>query len=293
MRRRAGLAVMLLAVLAVPARGQVTIEWKFKEGDKLYLQNVTMMKQTVEVLGQRTPMSMTNTTVSSFTVIKKNADGVVLRQEIEDQKIQAEGPTAAQQERMAQLMKGTKLTFTLDNKGRITKTEGYEDLVKRLSEGNDETAKVLRIMFSEDTLRQGVQEAFAFPPGKPVNKGDSWQNKMSISMGPLGQFGADQTYTYEGQAKGGASISMKGEFRFLPAKDDGGGVLPFRVTKANIATKRAKGSVLFDTDAGRMVSQDFDVHLTGPMTISVMGQEAELNMDMEMNVKLAWTDKKP
>lgn len=293
MRHCGGLGVVMLAVLAVPAWGQVTIEWKFKEGDKLYLRNVTATRQTVEVLGQRTPMSLTNTTVSSFTVVKKTADSVVLRQVIEDQQVKAEGQLAAQQERTAQLMKGATFTFTLDNRGRITKVEGYDDLIKRLSEGNDEVAKVLRVMLSEDTLRQGVQEAFAFPPGKPVNKGDRWQSKMAISMGPLGQFGADQHYTYEGQVKDAASISMKGDFRFLPGKEDANAALPFRITKANIATKRAKGAILFDTNAGRMVSQEMDVHLAGPMTIAVKGQEAEMTMDMEMTVKLTWSDKKP
>lgn len=293
MRRGGGLGVVLLAVLAAPAWGQVTIAWTFKEGDKLYLQNVTSTKQTVEVLGQSTPLSLTNTTVSSFTVMKKTADGVVLRQVIDYQTIKAEGQLAAQQERMALLMKGATFTFTLDNKGRITKVEGYDDLIKRLSEGNDEVAKVLRVMLSEDTLRQGVQEAFAFPPGKPVTKGDHWQSKMAISMGPLGQFAADQHYTYEGQIKDAASISTKGDFRFLPGKEDANATLPFRVTKADIVTKRAKGAILFDTNAGRMVSQEMDMHLAGPMTIAVKGQEAEMTMNMEMTVKLTWSDKKP
>ena len=46
-------AVVLLTAVAAPAFGQeVQLQWKFKEGDKFYVEDVTAMKQSVAVVGQ-------------------------------------------------------------------------------------------------------------------------------------------------------------------------------------------------------------------------------------------------
>lgn len=292
MRIRTGLVLACFTFVALPVHGQTTLEWKLKEGDKFFMKNVTITKQTVEVAGQKTPMGSTQTTISSMTVLKKTADTVVLRQQVEEQLMQAEGPAAAVQQRAAQLMKGAVMTFTLDTKGRVTKFEGYEELVQRLSEGNPDVAKGIRITLTEETLKQAIQEAFTMSPGKPVRKGDSWLSKMSMSMGPIGQFSVDQTYTYQGTDKGLEVISLKAAFKHMPPANADSG-LGFRVVKSNMAAKRAVGSLRFDAKRGRLVSHDFAAQLEGNMTLDVNGKEVSMKMDIDMNTKLSWSDTMP
>lgn len=293
MWQRGWCGVVVLAALAVPAQGQVHIEWKFKEGDQFYLKNVNTTKQSVEVLGQKTATNMVNTAISSFTVLKKSADSVVLQQKIEDAIIKADGPMAAQQERVAKLMKGTVFTLTLDNQGNITKFEGYDDLVKRLSEGNPDVEKALRVLLSEDTMKQGIREAFAFVPGKPVSKGDTWSQKMALSMGPMGNFGADMKYTYNGPTTGGEAVGYKGDFRFSPNPNDTSNVFPFKVTKGNMKTQRAEGAIVFDSTLGRIASSAMDMHIIGTMTLAINNMEVEMSMDLQMKMEQQWSSTMP
>ena len=43
---------LTLAGIALPAYGQVPLEWKFKQGDRFYVDTVTHLRQQMKVLGQ-------------------------------------------------------------------------------------------------------------------------------------------------------------------------------------------------------------------------------------------------
>src|SRR5690348_3933318 len=79
-------AGLLLAAVVLPARAQTALEWKFKDGDKFYVEAVTDTKQTVTIDNKATTSASTFTTVSSF-VVKKAADGYSVEQTIEGVKV--------------------------------------------------------------------------------------------------------------------------------------------------------------------------------------------------------------
>src|SRR5262249_45048470 len=151
-------------------------------------------------------------------------------------------------------------------------------------------AKLLRTILTEDTMKQGIQEAFAFMPGKPVNKGDSWKRKMSLSMGPMGTFVVDQDYTYQGKGKDGEESAVKVGYGYEPPKADAGG-LPFKITKGEFKTEEAKGILIFDPVAGRLVRHEFKAKLKGSMTIDVAGQTATMDLQQETDTKIRVLDK--
>src|SRR5262245_24142176 len=103
MVRRYGWVVLVLAAgLTGPVQGQTKLEWKFTQGDKFYLENVTTLKQNIEVMGMKLPaMDSVTTTVSSFKVLKSAPDEVVLEQKIESVKSKGGQPGQAEvQEKM-------------------------------------------------------------------------------------------------------------------------------------------------------------------------------------------------
>lgn len=286
---RYGLAIVfLVGGLALPAQGQTTLEWKFKEGDKFYLENVTALKQTVEVLGNKIPMDTVNTTVSSFKVLKTEKDGVTLEQKIEASKVT--GKTAGPQAALAEQMVGVVMTINLNNQGEVTKITGFDNLLKKLSQDNEEVGKLLKTILTEDTMKQGIQEAFAFMPGKPVNKGDSWKRKMALSMGPMGTFQVDQEYTYDGKVSDGEKIAVKGNYSYQPPKGDAPG-LPFKITKGEFKTDEAKGILIFDPEKGRLVRHEFKSKLKGTLTIATGDQNATMELQQETDTKIRVLDK--
>ncbi len=291
MGQRGWLGVAVLAFLAAPAPGQITIAWKLNQGDKFYVEGVTKQKQVLETMGQKIPQNMTTTNVMSFEIVKKDADHTVLKQTMEDVKIQADGQAAATQQDMAQKMKGAGFTVTLDKSGRIIKMEGVDAFIKRLTGDNEAVAKMVKTMVNEDTFKQMFQEIFAFVPDKPVAKGDTWKRDMAMSLGPMGKFKIGQTYTYEGPGQDGERIGTQSSFSFEPSREEGG--LPFKVTKGDFKVEDAKGVIVFDTKAGRVVRQEMMAHIKGSLTLSVMGQEVTMNMDIEQDTKMRVLDKKP
>jgi len=285
MRRHYGWVILLLTTgLVGAAQGPTKIEWKFTQGDKFYLENVTTIKQTITVMGQNIPMDSVNTTVSSFKVLKVAPDEVVLEQKIETVKVKA-GQGAAPQAQVAEKMAGSVFTVTLNGKGEVVKILGFDDLIKKLSENNEEVGKLLKSILTEDTMKQGLQEAFSFVPGKPVNPGDTWKRQMRLSMGPMGTFIVDLDYTFQGKGKEGEEIALKGVYSYEAPKAGAGG-LPFKVTKGEFKTDEAKGLLIFDAVAGRLVRNEFKAKLNGTMTIAVGDQNAQMDLKQETDTKI-------
>ncbi|OAI53058.1 hypothetical protein AYO44_16320 [Planctomycetaceae bacterium SCGC AG-212-F19] len=277
--------VLALAIgLVGPAQAQVKLEWKFTQGDKFYMENVTSLKQVMEIMGQKVPMDTVNTTVSSFKVLKAAPDEVVLEQKIESVKIKA-AQGAAPQAQVAEKMTGSVFKVTLNGKGEVTKLEGFDELIKKLSENNDEIGKLLKAILTEDTMKQGVQEAFSFVPGKPVNKGDSWKRQMRVAMGPMGTFIVDLEYTYQGKGKDGEEVAVKGSYSYEAPKAGAGG-LPFKVTKGEFKTDDAKGLLIFDTTQGRLVRHEFKSKLNGTMSIGIGDQNATMDLKQETDTRI-------
>ena len=78
MLRRAALGLTALALVHGAALGQTTLQWKFKEGDKFYVEEKMVSKNTTVVAGTTTVQEQTETRISSFLVKSRTKDGVIL-----------------------------------------------------------------------------------------------------------------------------------------------------------------------------------------------------------------------
>jgi hypothetical protein len=282
------LPVALLLSLAVPVEG-ATIRWKFKEGDVFYNQADVSIRQTITVMGRKVNQKSDQTTVTRFTVKKVNADkSVVLEQEIVDTTVQGDiVPGDA-----AKKLKGTKFTITLSARGKLEKFEGYDDFLDKLSGGNDEQRKVLAAMMPEDTFKTVISETFGFTPGKEVEKGDSWKLDYKVSMGPLGDLSGGSTYRYEGKEKKGEKIGFKATLKYAPPGNAGAG-LPFTIDKGTLKAEDFNGVIYFDAEKGRVAESSMSAKITGTLTISVMGNKADMDMEQNLQMRSRITDKAP
>jgi hypothetical protein len=148
-------------------------------------------------------------------------------------------------------------------------------------------------MMTEDTMKKSAEEAFNFLPEKPVSKGEKWQRKLEVPLGPLGSLASIHNYTYEGMENKLAKISVTATMTYNPPKADAGGQLPFQITKGNLKADDAKGTILFDPAAGRLASSSMTMRIKGSLTISAMGQELAMDMDQNQDVKIEVSDKPP
>jgi len=83
-------AGLLLLGLVLPAPARAALEWKFKEGDKFYVEAVTETKQTITIDEKKTTSASTFTTVNSFVVKKADAGSYTLEQTVEGVKVKSD-----------------------------------------------------------------------------------------------------------------------------------------------------------------------------------------------------------
>src|SRR5947209_8860176 len=113
---------------------------------------------------------------------------------------------------------------------KITKIDGRDEFLKKLIKENQQMAPLLQTILSDEALKQMFEPAFAVVPDKPVKKGDTWNRKATLNMGPIGTFDTEYKYTYEGAdenklQKIKVQTSLKGQ---PPGPNAAGGALPSR-----------------------------------------------------------------
>jgi hypothetical protein len=294
MARRAWLvALLVLGGLAVPAFGQVKLEWKFKEGDKFFVESTIAQKGTVTIQKDKSEQDVVSTTVSSFTVQKPAGGNFVLEQKIEDVTVKTgSGAVAGSLATLAQKLKGATFKITLSPDGQITQFEGYNDALKKVFGDNENALKFIRSTITEESLREAAGEVFVPLPKSAVSRGQTWSRTKKLLLGPLGSFEARNTYRYGGKDKEGDLITVTSELTYTPpAKAEAG--LPFKITGGRIQSDRATGTIIFDAAAGRLVRSERNVHFKGPLTLEMGQAKNTMQTDLSQKVTVRLSDKRP
>jgi len=290
---RISLTITLLIGAAGPASAQTILEWKFKAGDKFFLEESVVQKQTFEFMGKDVKQETSNRTLSSFTVLRATADGVVLEKKIESwtNKITG-GLVPVDDDKVSKLFKGLTFTFTLSRRGAISDLSGYEQFEKRLADLDEMEAKMIKLILTPETLKSVMDMAFGIVPDRAVNKGDSWRKQIVVPAGPIGTVKFDTRFTYEGNAPMGEQVSALGSFTYeLPKKDADG--LPFRVLKANFKSPGGKGTIYFDAVQGRLRSFEMNMPMSGSMTLDIAGMQLDMNFSADEIRTIRLTAKNP
>jgi hypothetical protein len=155
---------------------------------------------------------------------------------------------------------------------------------------------MLKSVMSEETLKKGIQETFTAVPGRKVAVGEKWEQKVRLSLGPLGDLAASSIYAYGGKkgldGRMLDKVDFTGDFKYSPPGDQPQG-LPFKISKGNLEVTGVTGGYFFDAAAGRLVRATTEMKLTGKLTFNFDGREVEVGMDQTLNIQIRVTDKEP
>jgi len=290
-----GVALVLGGLTAPAAYGQdaVKLEWKFNKGDKFYVEDISTMKQKIELMGKGFEQTLKTTMVTSYTVKDKTTDGAVLQQKIENVNVQSQGGLGGDMDKMMEKLKGAQFTITIGQGGKITKFEGYEEFIKTLTEGMEETAKFVKMLLTEDVLKKSAEEAFGFLPAEPVKMGDTWKRETTVPFGPLGSFKANNEYSIQGKDGENVKIGVKADMRYSPPKAGQGLAGLFTITKGNLKSEGARGELVFDPAKGRLTRYKMSMVFRGSLTMDIMGNMVEVEIAMDQNSNSRVLDMNP
>jgi hypothetical protein len=137
-------------------------------------------------------------------------------------------------------------------------------------------------------------QTFTALPERNVSRGESWQRRSRIDLGPVGTYDTTHRYTYTGS--NGANEQFKVEvtdFRYqAPAQQDAAR-LPFKVVNADLKGSGRDGEMLFDRTRGRVVRYEGRMSVEGSLTIDIGGQESRVTLKQEQKTTVRTLDSNP
>jgi hypothetical protein len=288
--RAALVSLLTLVALAAPALGQGKLQWKFKEGDKFFLEEKIVAKSATVVGSQKLPFEQTQTRFSALAVKKATGDSFELEQRIESWTMLTVGNLAGAEEGaklLEEIAKDSVFTIQMKLSGEITAFKGADDFMQKLAARDKLEAAKFEEIGGKEILRSMVAFVFDVLPAASVKKGEPWKKEMLVPMGPLGDYKYSMTYTE--QDKGATTI--KGTIAFQPSKAGPAGV-EFKVVKMELAGE-ISGKMLFDAAKGRLTSTEWTVPRTGTVTVERQGEQSTVNVDGTEIRTIRLLDKRP
>jgi len=318
LQRRGLMALVLMASLTSWASAQdtITLKPKFEVNKAFWQEMTTQTEQNMKVMGTDVKQRQDQTFWYSWTPTKQEADGSwVVEQKIEGVKMSIDiggnkvdfdsTKTEATANPLGDFFKalvGSKFTITLKPDFTVAKIEGRQEFIKKLVAANPQMEQLLNQILSEAALKEMAEASLGIYTGKEVKKGESWEKKSKLDMGPIGNYDNTFKYTYEGKNTEGKDdkekkldkIKVETTLKYTPPADPAAGsALPFRIKAANLASTNAGGTILFDNDKGRVESQSLTLELKGDLSIEIGGQTTKVELSQKQTTVVKTFDEKP
>jgi hypothetical protein len=294
------------------AGGKIALAWKFKP---FYQTMTTTTDQKMKVMSNDVTQKQTQTFYFSWTPIKEEGDKVILEQKILGVKMDidiggspirydstAQGANNANNPlgQFFQALVNSTFTVTLDRKTyKVVDIKGRDEFVKKLVNANKQMQPLLNKILSEEALREMAEPTFAVIPSEGVvETGKTWKKSTTLDMGPIGKYTNEYTYKYEGADATNKNLDKIGvdtKLTYQPPEKaaEGAGGLPFRIKKANLESKNAKGTVLFNREKGRVEKSNTSIELNGTLDIEIGGQLTSVTLSQTQSTEVTSSDTNP
>jgi hypothetical protein len=306
LRNRWLVVVVVLAGLQAPVLGQDSeIKWKFQKDKPFYQEMTTETTQNLTIMGMKIDQSQKQSFYFSWTPVKydEKDKSWTIEQKIEGVKMNIQiGPNpltfdstkdtnaANALSDFFKALLGAKFTITLGPDMKVVKVEGRDEFIKKLVQTNPQMEQLLKLILSDEALKQMADPAFGVVPPTGHKKGTPWERKGSLNMGPIGSYETTYTYTDEGKDekdKKSEKIKVTTVVKYTPPGAGSPQGFPFRIVSGDLKSKDSTGTILFNTEKGRVESSELTNKLEGKLSIEISGMtsEVELNQSQKTSVK--------
>jgi hypothetical protein len=275
---------------------KVDLKWKLEKGKTFYQKMTTKTDQNMKILSSEPKQSQVQTFYFSWTPEKQEGDNWVIKQKIMAVSMEINiGGTPINYDstkdqgannplgEFFKALVNSEFTITLNMKDqKVTKLEGRDAFVDKLSAANPQMKQLLGQILSEGALKEMAEPTFAAIPNKEVAKGDKWTKESTLDMGPIGKYTNTYTYTYEGPDPANSKldkIKVDTTLKYVAPDEKSGTVsLPFKIKSADLKSTSASGSVTFDREKGRVTNSNCKLELKGDLNIEIGNQTTKVEL---------------
>lgn len=178
--------------------------------------------------------------------------------------------------------------------GKVGQIEGVQAMMDAMVNAFDlpegpakENMKTMMAMqFSEDMIQQMVAATSGVYPGKPVSRGDTWQD--AVTLGGMMPMQIDVDYTLNDYQADTATLGVKGKISPHP---DAQPVMMGGMEMDAEFNGEQTGTVVLDRATGFLISSDITQDMQGGMTMNMdNGHSLDINMVIDSTVTMKRLD---
>lgn len=327
LRTRYIVAALLGIALTAVAIGQeprnFTLQFKDKDGKLVpfYQELKTEVSQVIKVQGQDLTQSQSSTFYYQWTPVKDvkvkegNEDVTKweLKQKIEGLKMsidisgspikydstQADQPGAAGNPGLAEFFKNlkeTEFTVTIGKNNKVEKVDGKDEFIKKLGTGSPQMEALLKKVLTEDALKEMTDPTYKLLPDSPKKKGETWEKKSSLNLGPIGSYEIVYKFKYVDpdpapDKKDFDKIEVESIINYTAPKESTD-PLVFRIKDGKLTTDTAasKGVVYYDPKTNRIAEATIKIKLKGDLTVTIGGTDTRVELTQEQTTTIRTSD---
>jgi len=293
---------------AKDAGGGTTLKWEFQKDKPIYQEMTTVTKQTMKVMGMDVSQDQSQTFIFSWTpkeqdkdknwVVNQKIEAIRMEIKIADNKISFDSTkdTQAATNPLSDFFKalvGSEFKVILSPDFKIKNIEGRDEFINKLIKSNPQMEGLLKQILSDEALKQMAENAFAALPNGPVTKGQSWERKSTVVMGPIGTYETSYKFTYDGKEGKLDKIKVDTTLKYVPPGANSSSSLPFKIKGAELVAKNATGTILYDPEKHWIDSSDSKLTLEGKLTVDINGQTNDVQLNQDQTTKVKTTDTNP
>ena len=322
-RTRFIVAALLGLGLAAVAGGQdrtFTLKLKNEKGEfvPFYQQLKTEVAQHIKVQGQDLPQRQTSTFWYQWTPLKEekvkegaeDVTKVTIKQKIEGLEMDIDisgnpikyssktqdNPGGAGNPGLVEFFKNLKdseFTATIGKNYKVEKVEGKEAFIAKLGAGSAQMDALLKKVMTDDALKEMTDPTYKLFPEGPKKKGDKWEKKTTLNLGPIGTYELTYKFTYlepdkEGDKKDFDKIEIETVINYTAPKEGTEGLL-FRIKEGSKLTSDpagSKGVVYYDPKTQRIPEAVINIKLKGELTVVIGGTDTKVELTQEQKTTI-------
>ena len=288
-------------------KGEIKLVLKAFEpkGKTFYQEMSTKTKQVMKVMQMEVTQNQDQTFWVSWTPKDKKDNDLVVEQTIVGVKMDIEiggnkisyDSTAKDQPAnpltdFFKALKDAKFTVYINDDPKsdkymtVTKVEGREEFIKKLSTANTQLEPLLKNILSEDALKSMAEPAFGvIPPKGEVPADKKWNKESKLDMGPIGTYDTIYNYSLEGKERQHRRHRRRHQAEVLgrPRKPRRTGCR----SESSGATWKARRARARSSSTSKRAGQrvpEMDLKLEGKLTIEISAMTTEVELTQTQTV---------
>jgi hypothetical protein len=143
-----------------------------------------------------------------------------------------------------------------------------------------------------------VDPTYGLVPDAPKAVGETWEKKLTVSLGPIGAYDVTYKFTYKGKdatQKNLDRVEVEANLTYKPPAEGGADGLLFKIKSGTMTSKpltplQAPSVILYNPVTGRIEKATISLHLTGEITVTIGGTDSKVELTQTQTTVIETSD---